>query len=262
MDARRLEESETDQQTPFYTFVIRERPAPRQRGRAPDFTIADHGDHWHITFQSAKSNVPRKRGTICKFLGLGTNNIDIAEFFAWFIVIGDKKLQKINTFVLKGPTGTGKTLTLATLLNKLNTGTITRCADTNQFHLQNLLSRNFALFEEPRIGVATVDEYKLLLEGSQFEINVKNSDMEQLHRIPSSSQQTGTSTSGYHQQMAKHSIKMQDIRTHQRNKRHERPGCTSDRAGSLQDTSHWTTSSRSTERERNNRRTCQGKSNY
>ncbi|KAK8388932.1 hypothetical protein O3P69_020710 [Scylla paramamosain] len=355
MDARRLEESETDQQTPFYTFVIRERPAPRQRGRAPDFTIADHGDHWHITFQSAKSNVPRKRGTICKFLGLGSeacleasasttliktiknwilylirygldrlqyfgslhptfrsiinyfknnritgddvdgpcpymsekrktravqqqfkekeydfihnmlqekqvytikqllqqlneeefrvmwitlgngykekirnilqhqnqmkrqhnnsrpimlqlndactynhkeenvdwlynlfaaNNIDIAEFFAWFIVIRDKKLQKINTFVLKGPTGTGKTLTLATLLNKLNTGTITRCAETNQFHLQNLLSRNFALFEEPRIGVATVDEYKLLLEGSQFEINVKNSDMEQLYRIP------------------------------------------------------------------------------
>ncbi|KAK8388550.1 hypothetical protein O3P69_020497 [Scylla paramamosain] len=355
MDARRLEESETDQQTPFYTFVIRERPAPRQRGRAPDFTCADHGDHWHITFQSAKSNVPRKRNTICKFLGLGNeacleasasttliktiknwilylirygldrlqyfgtlhptfraiinyfknnrvtgddvdgpcpyrshkrttravqqhykdkeydfihdllqekqvftikqllqhlneeefrmmwitlgngykekirnilqhqnqmkrqinnsrpimlqlndactynhkeenvdwlynlfaaNNIDVSEFFAWFIIIGDKKLQKINTFVIKGPTGTGKTLTLATLLNKLNTGTITRFADTNQFHLQNLLSRNFALFEEPRIGVATVDEYKLLLEGSQFEINVKNSDMEQLHRIP------------------------------------------------------------------------------
>ncbi|XP_063889314.1 uncharacterized protein LOC135116025 [Scylla paramamosain] len=112
------------------------------------------------------------------------NGIDISEFFAWFTIIGDKKLQKINNLVLKGPTGTGKTLTLATLLHKLNTGTITRGADTNQFHLQNLLSRNFGLFEEPRISVATVDEYKLLLEGSQFEINVKNSDMEQLHRIP------------------------------------------------------------------------------
>ena len=86
--------------------------------------------------------------------------------------------------MLKGPTGTGKTLTLSTLLKKINTGTVTRGADNNQFHLQNLLARNFALFEEPRIGVATVDEYKLLLEGSKFEIKVKNSNMEMLRRIP------------------------------------------------------------------------------
>ncbi|MPC58933.1 Non-structural protein NS1 [Portunus trituberculatus] len=112
------------------------------------------------------------------------NEIDITEFFAWFTVIADKKLNKVNTFILQGPTGTGKTLTLSTLLKCLNTGTITRGNDNNQFHLQNLLSRNYALFEEPRIGVATVDEYKLLLEGSNFEINVKNSDMETLHRIP------------------------------------------------------------------------------
>ena len=132
----------------------------------------------HCTFNHKEENVD------WLYNMFQVNNISIEEFFAWFIIIGDKKLNKINTFVLKGPTGTGKTLTLSTLLNKLNTGTITRGADNNQFHLQNLLSRNFALFEEPRIGPSTVDEYKLLLEGSQFEINVKNSDMQLIPRIP------------------------------------------------------------------------------
>ena len=112
------------------------------------------------------------------------NNINVGEFFAWFQVIGDKKLNKINTLILQGPPGTGKTLTLSTLLNKLNTGTVTRSNDNNQFHLQNLLNRNYALFEEPRIGPGTVDEYKLLLEGANFEINMKNADMETLQRIP------------------------------------------------------------------------------
>ncbi|XP_069176808.1 uncharacterized protein [Procambarus clarkii] len=112
------------------------------------------------------------------------NNINIVEFLSWFIMIADKRFNKINTLVIEGPTGTGKTLTLGALLNTLNTGTITRGGDNNQFHFQNLLNRNFALFEEPRINHATVDEYKLLLEGSTFEINVKNSDMEPLKRIP------------------------------------------------------------------------------
>ncbi|KAK8379844.1 hypothetical protein O3P69_019673 [Scylla paramamosain] len=72
----------------------------------------------------------------------------------WIIDPLHHSLRSCN---IQGPTGTGKTLTLATLLKKLNTGTITRGADNNQFHLQNLFSRNFALFEEPRINVATVD---------------------------------------------------------------------------------------------------------
>ena len=72
MDAGRLGKGETDQQIPFYTFIIKERPNPRQEGRAPDFTIADHGDHWHITFQFVRNNVNRKRTTICNYLGLGS----------------------------------------------------------------------------------------------------------------------------------------------------------------------------------------------
>lgn len=358
VERRGLEEIEHDQQVPCYTFIIRERPKPKEGGRAPSFTTADHGDHWHITFFAVRNNVSRKRRSICTYLGLGDNasleatastilikavknwilylirygldrlhyfgtinstfrtiinyfrdnpigtdavdgpcpymtakreqrkdnnfkhtmknteydyihetlektkaytvkellsklteeeyktmyctlgnsykdkfrnvlqfknqqrktennnkpvmeqlnnkikhkgnqenikwieelmkenEIDIIEFMGWFILIADKKLTKINTFIMKGPTGTAKTLTLTALLSRINTGTVTRNSENNTFHLQNLLARNYALFEEPMISKHSVDEYKLLLEGSNFEINVKNSDMETLHRIP------------------------------------------------------------------------------
>lgn len=115
---------------------------------------------------------------------LQKNNINPAEFLAWFELIADKKLNKVNTFVLEGPTGTGKTLTLQSLLKNLNTATVTRSGDANQFHFQNLLYKNMAILEEPRISQATVEEYELLLEGAEFEINVKNRDMQLLARKP------------------------------------------------------------------------------
>ncbi|XP_069176806.1 uncharacterized protein [Procambarus clarkii] len=356
MDGRRLEKDTNDKQMEetYYTFVTRTKPKPRGGAKPPSFIMADHNDHWHITFRCTTNNLSRQRKAILNYLGLtgtarleatastilvqmlkkwilylirygvnklhyfgfvsaqikniiryfthnkipsdeidgpcpymekkrqerkpktnknneyefilemiekhnvisvndllhkqtqeefalmyktlGTgykdkirsilaftikkkqqesnaqpvmiqlqkttrdtyqdrnfawlkylfqkNNINIVEFLSWFIMIADKRFNKINTLVIEGPTGTGKTLTLGALLNTLNTGTITRGGDNNQFHFQNLLNRNFALFEEPRINHATMDEYKLLLEGSTFEINVKNSDMEPLKRIP------------------------------------------------------------------------------
>lgn len=115
---------------------------------------------------------------------LAKNNIDIPYFLAWFQIIGDQLLNKVNTLVIEGPTGTGKSLTLQSLLKNLNVATVTRTGDASQFHFQNLLYKNMAILEEPRISQATVDEYKLLLEGAHFEINVKNRDMQLLTRKP------------------------------------------------------------------------------
>ena len=112
------------------------------------------------------------------------NRISIPEMLAWVKLIAEEKLNKINTLILQGPTGTGKSLTLNCLIGKLNTGIVTRCGDQNQFHFQNLLNKSYALFEEPRISEQTVDDYKLLLEGADFEVNVKHSDPEVLQRIP------------------------------------------------------------------------------
>ena len=112
MDSRRLAEGEIDQQIPFYTFVIREKPNPRTGERIPDFTIADHGDHWHITFQSIKNNVNRKRRTICNFLGLGdeacleatASTTLIQAIRNWILYLIRNGIDKLHHFGIVHPT--------------------------------------------------------------------------------------------------------------------------------------------------------------
>ncbi|XP_047486854.1 uncharacterized protein LOC125037707 [Penaeus chinensis] len=358
VDNRRLGENSDDQQEEagvYYTFITREQPRPqRLTGRTPNFTITDHGDHWHITFKCHPTNKTRQRNTIASFLGLNTgaraeaeatcqivkdikrwilylirygihklsyidsgheifkrivkyflshspedavdgpcpymtekrnaraaenddtklqefdylyelvlqytprtvndlinklskdefkrlyvmcrgnyrdklksvilfnnkerhqrqskqaiwenlqeikkrppneknikwlkylfkeNDIDIIYFLSWFTIVSDKLLNKVNTFVLQGPTGTGKSLCLNALIGNLNTGIVTRSGDANQFHLQNLLGKSYGLFEERRIRQVTVDDFKLLFEGAPFKINVKHQEPEMLHRL-------------------------------------------------------------------------------
>nr|AFA36168.1 NS1 [Decapod penstyldensovirus 1] len=115
---------------------------------------------------------------------LANNDIRVPEILAWIIIVADKKLDKINTLVLQGPTGTGKSLTIGALLGKLNTGLVTRTGDSNTFHLQNLIGKSYALFEEPRISQITVDDFKLLFEGSDLEVNIKHQESEIMGRIP------------------------------------------------------------------------------
>lgn len=90
----------------------------------------------------------------------------------------------MNCLILEGPTGSGKSLTLNGILSKLNTAIMTRSGDATQFYYQNLLGKTYAMFEEPRIGIQRVDDYKLLLEGATMEIDVKHNEPEKLERIP------------------------------------------------------------------------------
>ncbi len=115
---------------------------------------------------------------------LQENNIPVVNFLTWFIMIIDKKLPKINTFVIKGPPNTGKSMLINLLLQGYPQARISRQGELTPFYLQNLVSKPIGIFEEPRILPTTADDMKLLFGGEPLEVQVKNSDSEKLTRKP------------------------------------------------------------------------------
>nr|CUU98512.1 hypothetical transcript [Hymenolepis microstoma] len=96
----------------------------------------------------------------------------------------DKKTTKVNTLCFKGPTNTGKTLLAGLITSHLTLGTVCRRGDQTAFHFDNLLNRTVAVMEEPRITMTTKNDYKCLLGGDRFEIDVKYGARRFLQRIP------------------------------------------------------------------------------
>lgn len=112
------------------------------------------------------------------------NDIDKKVFCASVSTIMNKKVKRVNTLCLEGPTTTGKSLLLKLICGEYNYGTVQRSGDHSQFFLQNLLKKTVALMEEPRITPITVQDFKLLLGGEPLDIHVKHQDDCRLPRIP------------------------------------------------------------------------------
>ena len=67
------------------------------------------------------------------------NNIEVAEFLAWAEIIADKVLKKTNTLLLYGPTTTGKTLILSSLLELHHATSLSAMNNASPFYLAQLL---------------------------------------------------------------------------------------------------------------------------
>lgn len=115
---------------------------------------------------------------------LKENNIDIKDFVKKVENIFDKKKDKINGIVLEGPTNTGKSLLCNLLIYPYTYGTASRRGDQTNFHLENLLHKSIAVMEEPRITGITVDDFKQLLGGESFQVDVKYQEKDWLIRTP------------------------------------------------------------------------------
>jgi hypothetical protein len=112
-----------------------------------------------------------------------TNNISIPDFFAHILLI-HSAITKINTFILKGPTNTGKSLLLNLLLHDTKPTRIARERDKSNFHLDQLPNSTSVIFEEPIIDQTTVGTWKLLLEGAPIPTDMKHADKELIERLP------------------------------------------------------------------------------
>jgi hypothetical protein len=113
-----------------------------------------------------------------------SNGINIADFFAHFLLIHSTNITKINTFILKGPTNTGKSLLLNLLLHDTKPTRIARERDKSNFHLDQLPNSTAVIFEEPIIDQTTIGTWKLLLEGAPIPTDMKHADKELINRLP------------------------------------------------------------------------------
>lgn len=111
-------------------------------------------------------------------------NIHPAEFLAWLEIIKTKRYKKINALVLEGPTNSGKSLLMDTLIKPFNPELIARENDKSSFHLDQLPIATCALFEEPMITPTNVGTWKLLLEGSTIKTDIKHNNKQEIHRLP------------------------------------------------------------------------------
>ncbi|CAI2737803.1 unnamed protein product [Dicrocoelium dendriticum] len=94
---------------------------------------------------------------------LAANKIDKDKFCKAIHEIMNKKIDRLNCLCIEGPTTTGKSLVLKMICQNYHCGTVQRSGDHSQFFLQNLVDKSIALMEEPRITIATVNDFKELL---------------------------------------------------------------------------------------------------
>ena len=112
------------------------------------------------------------------------NMIKPVEFFAKFICIMDKLLDKINTFTIRGFINTGKSLFTFLLTACMKPVTVMRQGEASSFHFANLIDPGCCKFEEPNINPHNVNTMKLLFGGEECSTDVKNQSAHKISRVP------------------------------------------------------------------------------
>lgn len=100
-----------------------------------------------------------------------------ADFTSWILQLSDKK----NTFVLEGPSNAGKSAFIRPLLQLLRYGEI---VNGGNFMFEDTVNKQIIIWEEPLIGKSMVDDCKLLFEGSEHKVIIKNKSSEMVGRTP------------------------------------------------------------------------------
>lgn len=153
----------------------------------------------HDCYADSEENI--QRGVDWLEFMFNMNHIPVHALLTDIIKILDMKVNKVNCLCSYGQANTGKTLLANLIASHLTVSDqyliffspleyliklwslIGRRGDQTAFHFDNLLNRTVALMEEPRITMTTKNDYKNLLGGDSFEIDVKHSARRFLKRI-------------------------------------------------------------------------------
>ena len=107
--------------------------------------------------------------------------LHVDEFDWDFYARLTKKTEKKNTFVLYGPSNTGKSSFIRPLLQLLVYGEVT---NSNSFMWQHCINKDILLWEEPLIGSSEIDKCKLVFEGTSTDVAIKFKEPARLYRTP------------------------------------------------------------------------------
>ena len=119
---------------------------------------------------------PRRVHTV-----LVTQHIDVKEFDSDFYNWITQGHAKKNTFILHGPSNTGKSCFVRPLISMFKHGEIT---NSGNFMYQNCIDKEIIVWEQPLIGNAELEKFKLVSEGSATEVAIKFRAPEKLNRTP------------------------------------------------------------------------------
>ncbi|EUB54832.1 Non-capsid protein NS-1 [Echinococcus granulosus] len=144
-----------------------------------------HGSPSHLCAYPINHSGPSRKESIQWLEDMfSANEIAVVDFAITLRIIMNCEDEKINTLVLYGPTNTGKSLICKLTTTFLEHGCVTRRQEASAFAYENLLNREVALMEEPRICAANQQDLKQILGGEPFEVSVKYQNPDLLERLP------------------------------------------------------------------------------
>jgi energy-coupling factor transporter ATP-binding protein EcfA2 len=109
------------------------------------------------------------------------NNTNFPNLMAKFIIVREKMITKLNTFVLHGPPNCGKSMLIQMLTKPLKPEILIKSHDMNQFYFSSITNATAVVLEEPMIWTQNVNIYKTLLGG---EPHVTDKKYDTHHLIP------------------------------------------------------------------------------
>lgn len=121
------------------------------------------------------------------FIGwIACQNWPLIKFVQDVVNVYDKRKSKINTFLITGPSNTGKSILFNDVLQKLHPfyATYTCSANEDRFAFSEFPGKRVAFAHEGTFGTQQMEMAKMICGGQEVDVDVKFKDRVKVYRIP------------------------------------------------------------------------------